>query len=308
MPRRIGARPVTVPKTDAPVAEAVKPKRVPRARRPAAPPKLDGGAAKPGAPVQRNVYEVKERKPETVDAALEKLDQLAGVEVQPLGDIDGHAISVVRLNGAPPPPGVEPRRVLLSGGVHGSEPAGAIAAVELIELIANHPELFPGYEFTVVPLVNPEGFRDGTRANENDGKDLNREAEHDHDVPMEMQLVLPVLDEGPWALALDLHASGSTTAAGKNGFFAIRTGGHGDLLHEVMSEFAKEHPVLDETTQKYTMVEARVMQSQNEGTVKGYLYKTGTTAAFTLEAPARLDMRTQVDGLIDLVQGFLSKL
>lgn len=314
MPRRVSTGNVQPPKAEVAVAEP-RPKSVPKPQRQqleqgAGKPRvqLDAQPAKPEAVQQRSVFDVVPQAPDTVTKALAKLDGLPGVDVKTLGDIDGIPVQVVRLSGAPPPPGVEPRRVLITAGVHGSEPAGTMSSVELLELVAKNPAAFPGFEFTVVPLVNPEGFRDGTRHNENDGKDLNREAEHDHDVPKEMALVMPVLDEGPWALALDLHASGSTTTAGKNGFFAIRTGGNDALLHDVMSEFAQKHDVLDETTQRYTMVEPGVMESKNAGTVKGYLYAGGTPASFTLEAPARQGLPQQVNGLLELVQGFLKHL
>ena len=217
-------------------------------------------------------------------------------------------MQVATVSGAPPSPGVAPKRVLLTGGVHGSEPAGCIAAVQLLELVAAHPEAFAGYEFTVVPLVNPEGFRDDTRQNENDHADLNRAVNPGDAVPKEIRLVLPVLDRGPWDLALDLHASGSTTTTGKNGFFAIRTTGSDELLHAVMSEFAQTHPVLDETTMRYDMVEPGVMQSHNDGTVKQYLYSHGTERSFTVEAPALGELGPQVNGLVDMVRGFLNHL
>ncbi len=316
MPRRVTTGSATSPRSDAVSAVAPKPvgKKKPARERGFEPGghapklKLDTGAAKPAAVPQRNVFEVVAQRPDSVTAALAKLDALDGVEVKTLGEIDGLPVQLARLKGAPPPPGVEPKRVLLTGGVHGSEPAGTISAVELIEAIATNPKAFAGYEFTVVPLVNPEGFRDGTRHNDNDHTDLNREVVRDGSVPKEMQLLMPVLDEGPWALALDLHASGSTTASGKNGFFAIRTAGSDALLHATLGEFAKTYPVLDETTQRYTLVEPGVMESKNTGTVKGYLYEAGTKAAFTLEAPALRDLDVQVNGLVDLVQGFLKNL
>lgn len=311
VPRRVGSPAIRSTSTTA--AQAPKPKSIPKPRgfeRGGSKPRvdLDARPAKPSTNPQRNVFDVVPQQPQTVFEALKKLDAIPGVDVKTLGDIDGIPVQVVRLNGAPPPPGEEPKRVLITGGVHGSEPAGTMSAVELLELVAKSPELFPGFEFTVVPLVNPEGFRDGTRHNENDDTDLNREAAHDDHVPKEMQLLLPVLDEGPWKLALDLHASGSTTAAGKNGFFAIRTAGSDELLHGVMSEFKANYDVLDETTARYTMVEPGVMESKNMGTVKGYLFERGTEASFTLEAPARANMKVQVEGLVDLVRGFLAKL
>lgn len=310
MPRRVGQGVVVAPKGGAaPVPPKVAaPKRrggvgfeAGGGKQPVA---LDAGVAKPEATKQRAVFDVVPQHPETVTAALQQLRQLDGVKLETLGDIDGIPVQVATVSGAPPPAGVEPKRVLITGGVHGSEPAGCISAVQLLAMVAEHPEAFAGLQFTVVPLVNPEGFRDSTRQNENDHSDLNREVVRDGSVPKEIELLLPVLDRWPWSLALDLHASGSTTADGDNGFFAIRTEGNGELLHAVMSEFAQTHPVLDETTQRYDMVEPGVMQSHNTGTVKGYLFERGTRAAFTLEAPALKGVDSQVSGLLDLVQGF----
>ena len=318
MPR---IRPATVPAglTTQQVVEPLTPKlqRVPQPNafqqpNTKGPVTLDAVPHAPAAVTQNEVFDIadqiKPRQPQTVVDALKKLDTLPGVTVESLGAIDRLPMQVATVKGRPALDGSEPKKILITGGVHGSEPAGTISAVSILQLVAEHPEKFPGLEFTFVPLVNPEGFRDGTRRNHTDDADLNREVVRDGTVPKEIELVLPVLDRGPWALALDLHASGSTTADGKNGFFAIRTEGNAELLHAVVTEFQQtNHPVLDETTERYTMIEPGVMESKNVGTMKQYLFDHGTPAAFTLEAPALNGLQSQVDGMVALVEGFLRR-
>lgn len=60
------------------------------------------------------------------------------------------------------------------GGVHGDEPAGVLAALELSRWAAEGPEELRDFELHFFPLCNPAGYRQGTRHNPG-GKDLNRE-------------------------------------------------------------------------------------------------------------------------------------
>jgi hypothetical protein len=70
---------------------------------------------------------------------------------------------------------VEQRRlVLVTGGVHGNEPAGTAWVLELIEELASHPERFSTTSFDLVPLVNPWGWSRDQRYNR-DGRDINRD-------------------------------------------------------------------------------------------------------------------------------------
>jgi hypothetical protein len=70
------------------------------------------------------------------------------------------------------PPDLDPRRpvVLISGGVHGDEPAGVYAALELLN--AQH-RADPRVQFVVFPCVNPSGFDANTLATAS-GANLNR--------------------------------------------------------------------------------------------------------------------------------------
>ncbi len=65
------------------------------------------------------------------------------------------------------------RRVYISAGIHGDEPAGPLAVLEMIR--AN--DWPAGLEFWVCPCLNPTGFFLNSRENE-ERKDLNRDYRH----------------------------------------------------------------------------------------------------------------------------------
>lgn len=82
-----------------------------------------------------------------------------------IGDSD---LPVLRRIQAPDAP-----EVYLSAGVHGNEPAGPLAVLELLQ----RRQLPPTLNYTLFPLVNPQGLATGTRENAA-GIDLNRDYGH----------------------------------------------------------------------------------------------------------------------------------
>jgi murein peptide amidase A len=64
-------------------------------------------------------------------------------------------------------------RLGLFATIHGDEPQGASALLELARLARRDPALFRGYEVQLYPLCNPSGYEDGTRHSRR-GEDLNR--------------------------------------------------------------------------------------------------------------------------------------
>jgi hypothetical protein len=65
-------------------------------------------------------------------------------------------------------------RLAIFAGLHGDEPAGAEALVDLLRHIEEHPDLFRAYRIHIYPLCNPTGYEDATR-HSRAGLDLNRE-------------------------------------------------------------------------------------------------------------------------------------
>ena len=66
------------------------------------------------------------------------------------------------------------QRIGLFALVHGDEPAGVYALLQLLEALADRPGLATGYDVLCYPVCNPTGYEDGTRYNRA-GRDLNRE-------------------------------------------------------------------------------------------------------------------------------------
>ncbi|MGV7221287.1 MAG: M14 family metallopeptidase [Nitrospinales bacterium] len=94
-----------------------------------------------------------------------------------------------------------PKRVLITAGIHGDELAGINAIVEFFQ--QNLFEEFEDkWELTLIPCLNPTGFILNTRNNFED-KDLNRLFKND--CPPEEVKVLQNVLNSPFDLTLDLH-------------------------------------------------------------------------------------------------------
>ena len=89
----------------------------------------------------------------------------AGFSITYFGEINGYGLPVLERredDGLP--------EIYISAGVHGDEPAPPMA---VIELLGKQP--FPGgANYTIFPIINPEGLAAGTRENAG-GIDLNRD-------------------------------------------------------------------------------------------------------------------------------------
>jgi murein peptide amidase A len=73
-----------------------------------------------------------------------------------------------------PTGGDAPIRIGIFAVIHGDEPEGAHALVQLVKVLEARPELAAGYYLSLYPIYNPTGFEDNTRLSRR-GKDLNRE-------------------------------------------------------------------------------------------------------------------------------------
>src|SRR5215212_4712419 len=81
-----------------------------------------------------------------------------------------------------PKGGDDPIRLGIFAGIHGDEPAGSYAAVSLLKLLEQQPEIARGYWLYVYPVCNPTGFEQQTRCSAR-GHDLNREFWNSSDEP-----------------------------------------------------------------------------------------------------------------------------
>ena len=113
-------------------------------------------------------------------ALFEPLHALAALGRELRGEIvgtfsrDGSLEEIWRFHFAGPGAGHDPIRLGLFAGVHGDEPAGCTALAQFLIALAAEPQRAAGYELWAYPIVNPTGYRCGTRET-SAGKDLNRE-------------------------------------------------------------------------------------------------------------------------------------
>ena len=92
------------------------------------------------------------------------------------------------------------RRVLITGGMHGDEPAGVEAVLQFLE--RDNTTLLKNFSFLVIPCINPYGYVHNTRETL-DGIDINRAFETD-DVA-EVAIVKKALGQTQFSLAIDFH-------------------------------------------------------------------------------------------------------
>lgn len=91
----------------------------------------------------------------------------AGFTAATYGTVDDYRLLGLVRSAAQRSP--DQRAVYLSAGIHGDEPAGPLALLELLrsDALPRH------HDYVICPLMNPTGLEAGTREN-HDGLDLNR--------------------------------------------------------------------------------------------------------------------------------------
>lgn len=94
----------------------------------------------------------------------------------------------------------KPQQVLITGGMHGDEPAGVEAVLEFLE--RDNTALLKKFSFVIIPCINPYGYVHNTRETRND-IDINRSFETD-DVA-EVAIIKKVLGQTQFSLAIDFH-------------------------------------------------------------------------------------------------------
>lgn len=128
-----------------------------------------------------------------------------------------------------------PKKVLITGGVHGDEPAGVEAVLQFLE--RDNTELLKKYAFVVIPCVNPSGYVHNTRENR-DGVDINRSFETDE--VSEVAIVKKALGETQFSLAIDFHEDYEAT-----GFYLYEGKQDAQYIGPVLADAAKSIGPLD---------------------------------------------------------------
>lgn len=112
------------------------------------------------------------------DALRDRVEALAttsgAMTVQSLGEVryEGSAWPILMISRAVAQS--SKMSVLLTGGIHGNEPAGTEFLLQFAEMLAKDDTFYSDIAFDIVPVVNPWGWVHGRRKN-GAGRDLNRE-------------------------------------------------------------------------------------------------------------------------------------
>jgi len=133
---------------------------------------------------------------------LNAFSRSANIPLEVLGKIfsDGESLPIIKLELNSE--SKTQKQVLISGGIHGDEPAGIETICEFLEKKLYIPFL-RDWHIEILPCLNPSGYQRNTRNNYED-KDLNRLFKLVSS-STEIEIIQKVLDNNPFDLTLELH-------------------------------------------------------------------------------------------------------
>ncbi len=228
-------------------------------------------------------------------ASLNPVGELTEVDTLPAGNRDYPLIKIVlgKRN---------PRRVLISGGIHGDEPAGVETVCAFLEnkLYQNFLE---NWEFTLLPCINPSGFEAGTRNNQDD-IDLNRKFKEDQ-VPREVAFVKNIL-EHPYDLDLELHED--VDSPGYYLYQKDQTSDLSSLGRTILDRVESIHPLnLAEEIEEMPAERGLLSRLSEPDEMEWwpmalYAYARGCRHVFTLETSPALPMDVRTKAHLQAIQ------
>lgn len=187
------------------------------------------------------------------------------------------------------------RGLYLSAGIHGDEPAGPLALLELLEKDA----LPRQHDWSICPLMNPSGLTLGTREN-GDGIDLNRDYRdfRSHEIRCHRDWVkhhIRAIDVG-----IHLHEDWEA-----QGFYLYELNfGEGSSLAGEMLDAARQHlPIemaecIDGRTARAGIIRPERMPDLPEGHPESiYLYQQYGGRLYTLETPSEFELARRTAAL-----------
>lgn len=188
-----------------------------------------------------------------------------------------------------------PRRVAITAGIHGDEPAGVEAVTQLLETPREWAPLLAPFDVTIFPCANPTGFTRNHRAN-GDGIDLNRTFDQAHP-PSETAWIrariAPDGVHGAFDVAIELHEDSDG-----EGFYVYELA-HGppyvgdDVVGAVTSFVAIDpRPLIEGFPAERGVIRldpGTLPAGPSDGWPQAlYSYRVGISSCLTLETPSTL--------------------
>jgi murein peptide amidase A len=199
-----------------------------------------------------------------------------------------------------------PRRALISAGIHGDEPAGIETILFFLENKYYSPYL-TNWEITLLPCINPHGYEYGIRENHN-GKDLNRlfkETQPETEVFF-AQSVLST----PFELTIELHEDNESS-----GYYLYQKGINGkddkigldiiDAIKNIMPINLDDE--IDGTSADHGVIEKAIdMSKMDWWPMALYGLSNGVERCLTLETASKFDMEIRVDAHLTAIKTALN--
>ena len=187
-----------------------------------------------------------------------------------------------------------PRRVLISAGIHGDEPAG----IECIhEFLANkiYKSYLPDWEITLLPCLNPTGYETNRRNNHSD-RDLNRLFKATQEVE-EVALIQSAFS-AEFDLSIELHEDEDSPGYYLYQKSATSTGVFPG--NKILDSVANIAPINNRAEIEGLPADNGVIHKLSEPhqmdwwPMAVYSWSRGTKLCLTLESPPHLPMATRV--------------
>lgn len=230
------------------------------------------------------------------DLLTRRLDHIPDIQRAIIGRLDsGHPLYMLSY-------GAGARRIILSAGIHGDEPAGVEALLRFVEGVNEDGDIRKWQkecQFTILPCTNPTGYERGTRENM-DGIDLNRRFGSE-DPLAEVGIIQRALTEKRFDLYMDFHED-----MDGEGFYLYEVLGKGSnhLSRDIIENVSRRYPVdMRERIDGFPNC-GGVICPQREGKrfpVKRsnlplplYLYLHGVCHCLTIESPVSLSMEDRI--------------
>ena len=187
------------------------------------------------------------------------------------------------------------RRVLISAGIHGDEPAGIEAICIFLES-EKYKSHLNKWDFIILPCINPYGYEHNKREN-HDNTDLNRMFK-ENTPPMEVRLTQSIFETSHFNLTLELHEDcdsyGYYLFQKSNKPYGIQLG------YKIIESVKKIIPInLNEKIDNIPAEKGLIHRIKNIDEVgwwpmAGYSLAMNSEHCFTLETPTQLPMHIRV--------------
>ena len=200
------------------------------------------------------------------------------------------------------------RRVLISAGIHGDEPAGVETILKFFENNYHH-KYADTCEFTILPCINPYGYEYGTRENYQK-KDLNRLFKCEKP-PKEVKFAQSIFDS-KFELTLELHEDDES-----HGYYLYqkeRNQKYEELGLNILQSIKAIIPI-NKNNEIDGSKAKRGIINNNQDLVKMdwwpmalYGFIKGAEISLTLEAPSQYNISTRVEAHLTAITTALDNL